>query len=119
MWRPPGMAPSDHGVRVRRAGAMVAMTSAPAAAARAAATRTQRFTKAALEPRGCFQRRRLVRPFPREFGFGAAEVAERRRLLVDRPAQIELFHDAARRQLEVIAHDAGDGVFRDAAGAFR
>jgi hypothetical protein len=35
-------------------------------------------------------------------------VAERRGLLVDRTAQVERFDDAARRQLEVRAHELAD-----------
>ena len=51
---------------------------------------------------------RLVGSLPGELRFGAAEVTERRGLLVDRPSEIELFHDAARRQLEMLAHDLGN-----------
>ena len=61
----------------------------------------------------------LVGPLPGELGLGAAEVAEGGRLLVDRAPQVQLFHDAARRQLEVRAHELGDLLLGNPAGAFR
>ena len=47
----------------------------------------------------------LVGALPSELRLGAAEVAERRGLAVDRPAQVEGLDDALRRQLEVRADD--------------
>ena len=44
-------------------------------------------------------------------------MAEGRRLLVDRPAQVERLDDAARRQLEVRAHQLADLLVGDRAGA--
>src|SRR4051812_22744597 len=61
-----------------------------------------------LESGALLEGRRLVRALPRELGLGAAEVAERRRLRVDRLAEVEFLHDAARRELEVRAHELGD-----------
>src|SRR5207244_6181437 len=43
----------------------------------------------------------LVGPLPGELRQFAAEVAVPRRLVVDRPAQVQRLDDAARRQLEV------------------
>ena len=54
---------------------------------------------ALLEGRG------LVRRFPREFGFVAAEVTVAGGLPVNRTAQIQRLDDAARRQLEVVANE--------------
>src|SRR6185369_13429175 len=88
-----------------------------AAATRTAAARTNRRNE--LEPRAFLERRRLVDALPGELGLRAAEVAERRRLRVDRLAQVELFHDAARRQLEVGAHELRDLGLRNLAGAVR
>ena len=42
--------------------------------------------------------------FPRELRLGAAEVAVGRGLLEDRAAQLQRLDDAARRHLEVLAH---------------
>src|SRR4029079_16467397 len=55
----------------------------------------------------------LVGALPAEFGFGAAEMAERRRLLVDRPSKVECLDDRLWRQLEVPAHDLADLVVVD------
>src|SRR5262252_2531391 len=61
----------------------------------------------------------LVRAFPGELGLSPAKMAERRGLLVNGPAKVELLHDAARRQLEMIAHDLRDLLFGDSAGPLR
>src|ERR1051326_3943531 len=61
----------------------------------------------------------FVGALPGELRLVAAEVPERRRLLVNRPAQVELLHDAARSELEVAAHDLGDLLFRNPAGTLR
>src|SRR5438045_1735295 len=104
---------------IGRGGAVKATKTATAAARAAAAmnsffTRTERGGRRLLtggrrlQGGPCLQRGRLVGALPGELRLGAAEVAERGGLLVDRPAQIELLHDAARRQLEVLAHQLGD-----------
>src|SRR5690606_30053850 len=56
--------------------------------------------------------------FPAELGFAAAEVTIGRRLLVDRPLQIEHADDALGSQIEGFANDACDLIVRDHAGAF-
>src|SRR5690349_1709311 len=63
------------------------------------------------------QGRGLVRLLPREFLLGAAEVAERGGLLVNRPAQVERVDDAPGRPVEVRAHQLADLVLRHTAGA--
>src|SRR5256885_13040429 len=60
-----------------------------------AATRTAVARKIRLDTGRGTQRGRLVGAFPGELGLGASEVTERRRLLVNRTAQIELLHDSA------------------------
>src|SRR5688572_28867879 len=60
---------------------------------------------AALHARVSLQAGGLVGLFPCELRLGAAEVAERGGLLVDRTPQIQRFDDAARRQLEVAPHE--------------
>src|SRR5438270_13742146 len=99
-----------------RRGGIVAATKTATAATRTAAARRIRMARDRSADRpvadgrsklppphsgGGSQRCGLVRPFPRELGLGASEVAERRGLLVDRPPQVELLHDAARSQLEM------------------
>src|SRR5262245_7322001 len=97
-------------------------------AASRAAVRRNAFLKAtglvsapprASDSRGGLERCRLVGAFPGELRLAAAEVAERRRLLVDRLAEVELLHDAARRQLEMIPHDLRDLLLGNPAAAFR
>ncbi len=60
--------------------------------------------------RGSFLAERfgLVGAFPGEARPGAAEVAVGRRRAVNRPAQVERFDDALRRELEVRANQFGD-----------
>ena len=71
-----------------------------------------------LQPRRRPQRRGLVRALPRELRLIAPEVAVRSGLLVDRAQQIEHLDDAFRAQVEVLAHQLGNGVVADLAGAF-
>src|SRR6266850_515023 len=99
------------GGSVRPANTQMAATTA----AIAITTRFIRWLKAGVR----LERRRFVGPLPRELRLGAAEMAERGRLLVDRPAQIQLVDDPARRELEVRADDPGDLFLRDPASAFR
>src|ERR1039458_1402212 len=68
---------------------------------------------------GFSQRFGLVRDFPGETFLGAAKVAERRCLAIDRTPQIEGVDDAARRQREILAHQFGKAVVRDRTGAER
>src|SRR6059036_594662 len=111
----PGTVPSGCGGTVSRFGGSETETKAATAAARAAVTSNSFFTRLGLrilDGRRRLERCRLVGALPREFGFVAAEMAERGRLLVDGPAQVELFHDATRRQLELLSHQLGDLLFR-------
>src|SRR5213075_530120 len=112
----PETVPSAEGSSARRRGGSVRPANTQMAATRAAITITTRFIRA-LEAGVRLERRRFVGPLPRELRLGAAEVAERGGLLVDRPAQVQLFDDSARRQLEVRADDSGDLFLRDPAGA--
>src|SRR5262245_33790865 len=52
---------------------------------------------------GCFGRR-----FPREIGVVAAEVSPRRRLPINRPAQVQFLDDSLGRERKHIADEAGD-----------
>src|SRR5215471_5031268 len=61
-----------------------------------------------LESGTFLQGRRLVDSFPGELRLRSAEMAERSRLGVNRLPEIELFHNAAGRELEVRAHELGD-----------
>src|SRR5215218_7900137 len=118
MWYAPGM------VRAAR-------SAHPAVSTRRGAGGTARNRKAPAAPRAASapvfslpignrqllaavgaQRRGFVGPLPGEFRFGAAEVPERGGLLVDRTAQVERFDDAARRQLEMRAHQVADLLVR-------
>src|SRR5206468_1661711 len=58
----------------------------------------------------------LVGPLPGEGRQFAAEVAVPRRLPVDRPPQVQRLDDALRRQLEVLADQLHELVFRQAVG---
>src|SRR6476660_2184213 len=116
----PGTVPSGCGGTASRFGGSETETKTATAAARAAVTSNSFFTGLTLQTsNGCrrLERRCLIGALPRELGLGAAEMAERSRLLVDGPAQVELFHDAARRQLELLSHQLGDLLFRNPAGA--
>jgi hypothetical protein len=57
----------------------------------------------------------LVGGFPGEGVFGAAEVAEGRRLAVDRTPQLQRVDNAARRQREILAHQLGEALVGDQA----
>src|SRR5262249_48685964 len=120
MWNTPGTVPSFHddSSATDRGGssASVKTTTAAtrAAVARAILTVLQRFGL----PCRRLQRCRLVGTLPGELRFRSPEMTEGRRLLVNRAAQIELLHDAARRELEVRADDLGDLLFRNSSGAF-
>src|SRR3546814_7104326 len=61
---------------------------------------------------------RLVGGFPRELGFGTAEMAIGRRLGINGPQQVEHVDDALGAQVEVLAHQLGDLFVGDDAGAF-
>src|ERR1700750_522354 len=106
MWMTPGTVPSSNGTaRTRCAGRSETAHKTATAATRAAVTIEARFMEPKLEPGRLLQRRRLVGPLPGEVGLAPAEVAECRRLRVDRTAQVQFVDDAARRELEVAAHD--------------
>src|SRR5204863_2913277 len=102
----PETVPSADGTSGKRRGGSVRPANTQMAAATAAITIATRFIRW-LEAGVRLERRRFVGPLPRELRLGAAEVAERGRLLIDRTAQVQLFHDPARRQLEVRADDLG------------
>ena len=63
---------------------------------------------AALQAGGRPQRSRFVGTFPSEFRLFSSEMPVRRRLLIDRPAQVEHFDDAARAQVEQLVDQRGD-----------
>ena len=65
-------------------------------------------------PAGPGQRLRPVRLLPGELREPAAEVAERRGGLVDRPAQVQRLDDALGRQREVLADEGDDACPRGA-----
>ena len=56
----------------------------------------------------------FFRVFPGEFGLVAAEVAAGGRLAINRPAQVEILNDAARRQREELAHQFAHPLVVDA-----
>src|SRR5689334_8708867 len=97
----PGTVPSIAAASwIRRGGATRRARTTTAATRAAVATSTRiirtmrpRRRCARSDARGGLERGSLVGPLPRELGLGAAEVAEGRGLLVDRPAQVELLHD--------------------------
>src|SRR2546428_1924289 len=60
-----------------------------------------------------------VRALPCELGLRAPEVAVRRGLLVDRPAQVEILDDPGRREVEVPADEPLEDAVRPLAGALR
>src|SRR3954454_25147701 len=61
----------------------------------------------------------LVGRFPGELRLVAAEVAVGSGLFEDGTAELERFHDGARRHLEVLAYEIGDLVLLDLSGAER
>src|SRR5487761_782360 len=65
------------------------------------------------EPGGCAQRVGLVGPLPREVAVVAAEVAVRRRLRIDRPAQVEVAQDRRGAQVEMLLDERLDLQRRD------
>src|ERR1051325_7268354 len=71
------------------------------------------------ESRVAAQRLGLVGPLPGKLGLVAAEVTIGGCLPVDGPAQVEGLDDAARRQLEVRAHDIRELEFVDLACPLR
>src|SRR5215470_5230626 len=72
---------------------------------------------AELDPRVVAKVLDAVRPFPRELGLRAPEVAVRRGLFVDRAAELEVLDDAGRREVEVPPHQALEDLVRDLARA--
>src|SRR5579871_675618 len=66
-----------------------------------------------LNPSLRAKRRRLVGSLPRELRLSPSEVPECGGFLIDWPAKIELLHDSARRQLEVIPHELRHLLFRN------
>src|SRR5262249_33143324 len=113
MWSTPGTVPSLHADssptdRDGNSTSVKTTTAATrAAVARAILTAVQRFGL----PCRRLERGRLVGALPGEFRFRSPEMTERRRLFVNRSAQIELLHDAARREFEVRADHLGDLLF--------
>src|SRR3989442_15155460 len=67
-----------------------------------------------LAPRLGREQVRLVGPFPRKIDVGAAKVAVRRRLLVDRAAKLELPDDLQRAEVEMLLDQVLDLGDRDA-----
>src|SRR5581483_9377025 len=67
--------------------------------------------------RGFLERVRLIRGFPAKGVFGAAEVPERGRLSIDRPAQLQRFDHALRSKIEVRPDDVHQPLFWDDSGA--
>ena len=63
------------------------------------------------------QRKRLISPLPSKFGELAPEVTVIRGEVVDGAAQVEVADDGAGAQVEVLAHQAGDLLIGDRAGA--
>src|SRR6266571_6555250 len=61
----------------------------------------------------------FISKLPSETVAGAAEVTVRRSRFIDRPAQIELFDNFARRQWKMFANEIGKFSFADAATATR
>src|SRR4051794_19751746 len=114
----PAMVPSSGAASTAARGGRVTRTQTATAATRAAVTSTSFFTTDGrgpdLQARRALERRRLVDALPVELFVAAAEMPERRRFLVDRPAQVEFFDDAARGEFEVLAHDLGDLLFGNA-----
>src|SRR5215213_1558913 len=101
----PAIVPSALGASATRRGGREKAMKTATAAARAAVARNNFFTaeERCASDSGCrAQCRCLVAALPGELGLGAPEMTEGGGLLVDRPAQVELFHDPARGQLEVL-----------------
>src|SRR5262245_52474329 len=119
----PATVPSGSAARGIRFGGSVATSQMKTAARTAAASRRNRFKATGRAPASrlhagrALEGRGLVGALPRELRLAAAEMTEGGGLSVDRPAQIELLHDSARRQLEVIANDLRDLLFGDSARA--
>src|SRR3954470_22589749 len=61
-----------------------------------------------VEPGRCTERVRLVRPLPGEVAVVPAEVTVRRRLRVDRAAEVEVTEDRGGTQVEVLLHEVLD-----------
>src|SRR5437870_6238990 len=78
-----------------------------------------RFKKSSSDPRLRFQLRRLVGPFPTEFGLITAEMAVAGRLLINWSPEIERLNDSSGRQVEVFANQFGDFVLVDFSGSER
>src|SRR5215813_6510737 len=120
MWSTPGTVPSlheDSSPRDRDGSSTRVKTTTAATRAAVARAIFTVLQKSGLPCRR-LERRRLVGALPGELRFRTTEMPEGRRLLVNRPAQIEFLHDAARRQLEMRADDLGDSVLGNASGAF-
>src|SRR4249920_2014693 len=74
-------------------------------------------SSALAEACGLAQSGGAVGAFPGEARAGAAKVSVRSGRLVDRATQIEGFDDGLGGQLEILAHQRGDAVFRNILGA--
>src|SRR6266576_1933366 len=72
-----------------------------------------------LEPGRCTERVRLVRALPGEVAVVPAEVTVRRRLRVDRTAEIEVTEDRGGTQVEVLLHEVLDPAHGDRLGSER
>src|SRR4051812_45199871 len=70
-----------------------------------------------LPPRRVAQQAGLVGFLPGAVVVLAPEVAVGRRLLVDRPVQVEVVAEGARAQVEVLGHELGDLPAADLLGA--
>src|SRR3990172_3969804 len=66
-----------------------------------------------LHPRVLLELRRLVRFFPGELRLGPAEVAVRRGLFINGPPEVQGFHDALGRHVEVFPDDLDEFVMMD------
>ena len=110
-----GIVRSAHSMRsFPRSASERSLTSCPGSGGHAA-HREHRHRR--LDAGGLGERLRLVGLLPGEIRQRSAEVAEGRRLLVDRPAQVERLDDALRRQREVLAHERHDLLLGDPARA--
>src|SRR6202047_640000 len=113
-------APARRGLATSE-GTVVFMLAPPEAGARRRRTRSdgmgERRHALELEAGDLAQHRRAAGVLPGEVLLVAAEMAVRRGLAIDRPAQIEIADDAGRAHREVLADQRLDAPVRDGAGA--